>query len=363
MSDELYSSIVIGNDLFALAKFRALQQDAVSESSVVLVSEYSIEHHNKAFVKRPWPLRGKANIQAFEKAYPQIALKKDHKKALFLKEGRLKSFGGRARPEKLLWGEEFYTYPRAYVNTNDLSSLFGCLPSEDNIDNQVIVKDKVVGITRSQEASLTTYHLALASGRSILGKKIYWGEEPWAFLKLYSQRDELSTPLVTFCSSSKTPTSLYVDFTFHKPITSYEETIFIPLSYTYDHGHFIGEFFREEEKYKASFLTFVNVDEEDEEGVSRNIRLLKGRLQKIFPSFRKNLAHEAFLLNEQTAGQGMNSEFLLNANIQMDNIYFIGLNGMIQNPQKWSNVVSSSLDNISHLTRGLLSLVDGPRTN
>ncbi len=345
--------VVVGNDLFSLAQFLELQKIYWPNRSLLL-SKDEFDIHD-ILLKRPWPFRGKENIEIFQKAYPDVELNKDDRKALFLKEGRLKEFGGKARPEKLLWGEAFYTYPKASI---DIKNIFSFLKKSQGIifDGQTMIKDKIVSIEKSCEKKSTDYFLTLTNGQIIKCEKLYWGEGPWKFLELYCQKKNLNVDFVNSCRRSKMPSSLYVDFTFHDFITAYEETIFIPLSYTYEWGHFIGEFFQEEGEYKATFFVFVDLDEENEENISRKIRLLKRQLEKLFPSFRKKLSQERLSLNDQSASLKIDDEVLFNTKNRLPNLHFIGPNGAIRDPQKWKNSIKFPLREISHFSRGILSL-------
>ena len=352
-SYKVWPFIVVGNDLFSLAQFVEFHK-IYGTGSPLLLSKDELNIYD-ILPKRPWPFRGKGNVEIFQNVYPDIKLNKDDRMALFLKEGRLKSFGGRARPEKLLWGEAFYTHPRVSVDIKKIFSFLKKFQSM-NFDGQTMLKGSVISVERISEKTSANYNLTLSNGHSLKCEKLYWGEGPSKFLEIYSQKKELHVDLINCCRKLQTPSSLYVDFSFHGPVTDCEETLFIPLSYTYEWGHFIGEFFQEEEEYKATFLAFVDPDEEDEEGISRKIRLLKRQLEKLFPSFRKSLSQEVLSLNEQSANLGIDDEVFLEAKNSLPHLRFIGPNGVIRHPKKWKKSLNCPLREISHFSRAILSL-------
>ena len=343
----------MGDDFFATIQFLELQK-IHGVGKTILLSKHRIENKD-VYPKGPWNLRGKKNIEIFKNLYPHIELEEDRQETLFLKEGKLKRFGGRAKPEKLLWGESLYKEQRAKVNLKNIFSFPGHLQEEDLI-HQNVVRDKVVGIEKIQATAKNTYHLSLASGDNIGCEKLYWGAPPWEFLSLYSPKEQLKESFVTCCQNPRMPLSLSMDLEFQKPVTDHTETLFIPLSYTYDWGHFIGEFFMEKGVQKGVFLAFVNPEDDNEEGVTRKIHIFKRNIDKIFPTFKSSLAQESITLKEESARLDINDKILSQAENYPPNLFFIGHNGGIRDFKKRKSTVGKDLGKASHLLRGLLGL-------
>ena len=259
--------LVVGSDAFALEQFLELQKRYGTDRSLLL-SERRLGSAD-LFPKGPISLRGQDNIEAFRKCYSDISFEKGSDHCLLLKEGKWKRFVD-VKMSRLLWGEGFYTHHGAKV---DLKAIFPFLDDLGTVEmvNENIIKDKVLEIKKEQKG----YTLDLAGGSQVECSKLYWSEGSWKFYDLYSAKEELDDEFITFCQESKTPSSLYVNFEFTGTVTDCKETLFIPLSYTYDWGHFIGEFFQEDGIQKAVFVTFIDPDKDDEEVIAKKFDFLR----------------------------------------------------------------------------------------
>ena len=339
---------VVGSGLFPIAQFLKLESIHGSGGQV-LISERGASDQD-ILLQDPWPIRGQENIDLVKSLYPHLGLEENHRRALFLKEGKWREFGGRARPETLLPGEAFYTSPKARVNLEECFSLSPEILEEINTTPGPILRDSVVGITGGGPER---YQLSTAQGLSLLCDQLYWGEDPWNFLDVYTHKDNLGPNLIKFCTDPEMPSSLRLDFEFSTPITNRTETVFIPLSYTHEMGHFIGDFFMDMATPRASFFTFVNPNEENEEGLSRKIRLFKRNIKRVFPNFRKDLTRERISLDKQNGSPRVDDAlFFHGANPYRENLFFIGPNGALEDDRGAK---------ASHFVRGLLGLERGSK--
>ena len=104
----------------------------------------------------------------------------------------------------------------------------------------------------------------MANGLIIECENLYWGESPYQLYHLLSNKSVFDNETVEYLESTKTPLALYVNFNFENVVIDKEETIFFPLSFTHEWGHFIGDVSNVDEenvKQVARFVTFVNKEE------------------------------------------------------------------------------------------------------
>ena len=344
--------LVVGGDAFALEQFLDLRR-RYGSGRVVLSSARRINFPD-LLPKGPVSLRGQDNIEAFRYYCSGTGFEEDLTQCLLLKEGKWRPFVDKEM-SRLLWGENFYTHSGVKV---DWKGIFSFLDDSDAVErvNESIIRDKIIGIRKVPEG----YSLSLAGGGRLECTKLYWAEGPWRFYDLYSAKEDLDDAFMAFCQESKTPSSLYVDFEFKEFITDCRETLFIPLSYTHDWGHFIGEFFQEKGVQKAVFVNFVDPDNDDEEVIAKRIRLFKRNITKIIPTFKNSIVREFLFLDNQSPRSDINDEVFYSSPFAADQtLFFIGSNGALRKPEFWRDKLGVSLENISHLTRGILSLEKG----
>ena len=77
--------------------------------------------------------------------------------------------------------------------------------------------------------------------------------------------------------------------------------MFIPLSYTHEHGHYVGEFKTQNGHQVADFLHYIDENHASEEDISRIIRGLKKGFEKIFENFSKINFREYIALEDEIA--------------------------------------------------------------
>ena len=252
----------------------------------------------------PNTLRGEANINKFKKLFPDVELEISESPSEFFKELKWRPFGGRAKSEKLLWNEEFFIEKRADFN---IEKVFPFLSEQDlfneleaaRIDQRVIDIEKNVPTDLAEPAN---FNLVVANGDTVGCENLYWGQGPQSFFDLYSKKSELSDEFVQFCEATQAPAALYVRLDYDQIVTDKFETLFIPLSYTHEWGHFVGEFKTlNESAQRAEFVTFMDKDATTEDEITKKIRLLKKNLEKIFDVKNDHLKGEFIKLTDSSS--------------------------------------------------------------
>ncbi|PIP95807.1 MAG: hypothetical protein COW00_02735 [Bdellovibrio sp. CG12_big_fil_rev_8_21_14_0_65_39_13] len=278
--------IVVGEDVFAVSLYQTLVQK-YGESEVRILTDRTL-NQEEIYPKGPSPLRGEASIKLMEKLFPHLTISSIEKSSVFFKDMEFKPFSGRAKSEKLLWSEDFFVAPRAIIDWSAVCPVLNDQEALQKMD-QVRLNYLLSGIKKVEPNDLVEpahFQLQTTKGLDIECENLYWGRGPLSFLDLFQNKELLSDQFIEFCEHTRTPSTLHMKFEFETPITDMTETIFIPLSYTHEWGHFIGEFTEASEgKQIAEFMCFVDPEHNDEEELSKKVRMLKKSLEKIFEKF------------------------------------------------------------------------------
>ncbi|MCK5884635.1 MAG: hypothetical protein KAG61_13170 [Bacteriovoracaceae bacterium] len=339
-------SLVIGSDIYSLELYAQLKKKS---DSVILVSPKDFAAENiRPF--GPSTIRGRENIAIFQKLYPEASVSCDYGVSLFFKDQKWRKFGGRSKSEKLLDGEEFYTSPRTRINWNELFET----SSRESINS--IQEESLQLIPQAISFSDNTWNVKLSAGTDIRTTKLFWGERPDFFTDCFTESSKLPPALFEYAESTKSDGKYLVKLQLKEEFTDIQDTLFIPLSYTHDWGHYIGEIDSEDAK-KIEFVASIDLDQSSEEEVTRRIKTLKRSLDKIFPGFKKNVSSEYFSLFENSASTVIADEKYNNAKESLSGLVFIGENAPID------STYFATLENeevkvsrLSHLCRALISL-------
>ncbi len=302
-SKEIYKQhLVVGDDLFSVALYKELHKKFGADK-VALICAHAFNEQDLSPLG-PSTLRGEANISKFQTLFPDVDLKLTEAPSEFFKELKWRPFGGRAKSEKLLWNEEFFVKKRANFN---IESVFPFLNEEGLFDEleAARIDQRVVEIEKleaSDSEAPTNFSLKVSNGDVVGCEQLYWAQGPQSFFELYSDKAELSDEFVQFCEATQSPAALYVRLDYEKPVTDKFETLFIPLSYTHEWGHFVGEFncVGDEGHQRAEFVTFMDKDATTEEEITKKIRLLKKNLEKIFGVKNEYLTGEFIKLSDSS---------------------------------------------------------------
>ena len=345
--------LVVGKDLFALSLYNKLV-NLYGSSNVRLLSEDEVLESD-LLPKGPGTIRGEANREVFKSLYPELEFEAGQVNALFYKDMQWKSFFGRSKSEALKFNEEFFTGPRFDV---DLSKIFPEIAEPETLlasINLVAYKVKIKKIAKHEKG----FALECINGTEFFCQHLYFGQSPSRFLKHFEDKNHLSDSFIQFCESTSTPSALFVKFVFEKqPLTDMKETLFIPLSYTHEWGHFVGEFKDHKGKQEIEFMHFLDEDQTSEEDVSRIIRLLKKNMEKIFENFLKNSPRE-FIALEQNIGCLKIDDKLFHTGLEtsgetLSQLHFIGINAPFSDKQRIQSFFEYSSGSINGVTRGLI---------
>lgn len=288
--------VVYVQDIFDLIAYKKLKEE--HGEHVQFVSDAPVLR-DSFLTRGPQAIRGEASLEFLKNRFPNFEFTLRDFPSLFLKEGEWKDFKGRAKSEKLLAGEEFFTWKAIDF---DLASQFSFLAEESfwtTLESERLA-ERVVNIQREEGTGdmISPVHWALecGSGKVIECAELVFGGSPQALLNLIRDKNPLSDSFMEFCESTRSSAELAIRFNFRAPLHTGGETFFIPLSYTHDWGHFIGEFKGNE----AHFVHFFESNETSEEEVSRKLKLLKKSLEKIFPEFGEKYVAEYLVLRPES---------------------------------------------------------------
>lgn len=348
--------LVVGKDIFALSIYNELKKKYGAEK-VRLLSEDAILKSD-LLPKGPSTLRGETNQKIIRELYPQAVSFVGTEPAMFYKDMTWKNFGGRSKPEALKFNEEFYTNPRFDINAEEI------FPELKNADeflaeiNQEAYQVRLKSIKKAGEG----FSIECLNGTEFNCEKLYFGQSPYQYLQFYSNKSDLSDVFMEFCESTKTPSALFVKFVFEKPITDIKETLFIPLSYTHEWGHFVGEFNVTSNdtngEQTIEFIHFIDEDQSSEEEISRVIRLLKKSLEKIFEKFSKINAREYIVLEQEIGCLKIDNDLyvksLAHEKNESKNLFLLGINAPIVDAHCEDVSFEYSKNDVDVMARALL---------
>jgi hypothetical protein len=357
---EIYKKhIVFGNDLYSVDLYLFLVSKFGTDH-VALFSRHEITKETLKF-EGPSLLRTEACKQYLANIYPDLKITPETKKSVFFKEGIFKEFGGRARPETLLWGEESFIEKKADFKTEDVFPFLNDENLEQTLkENQFnFIAKEIVKLTPEDLLAPKNFEIRCTSGVHLACQKLYMGSGAQSFLNLFTNKEQLSNKFIEFCEDSKTPSSLYITFTFNEELTKNTETMFLPLSYTHEWGHFMGEFAptNEEGVQVARFLNFLDTDQTNEEGISKKIRLLKRQLEKIFKNFKTISYTEAITLTESSMCLKFDDSGYSEVKNDLENLIFVGASAPLESFEVVNDSFEYSSKDLFYLARGVASLV------
>ena len=346
--------LVIGKDIFSLSLYNDLKT-AHGAENVRLLSQDALLRSD-LLPKGPSSIRGETNQRLFKELYPDVAITKCSENSLFYKDMQWKSFGGRSKSEALKYDEGFFTGDRI---DPDFEQIFKNIPHSDEFVNQVSEEAyhvKIKSIRRSESGFI----VECINGTEFHCEHLYFGLSPYHYLEYYSEKSELSDAFIQFCESTKTSSALFVKYVFdEKPLSDMKETLFIPLSYTHEWGHFIGEFKDNNGVQEIEFMHFLEDHLMSEEDVSRVIRLLKKSMEKIFENFLKIKSREYISL-EQEIGCLKIDDTIFDKSWEEHpkehlNLAFIGINAPLSKQQREKFSFEYSPETANGVVRGLIA--------
>lgn len=348
--DNYTPHLVVGSDLFSLATYNTLVE-RFGRDNVEIISPTKITI-DEAKLIGPSGLRGKANTKVFRDMFPELDPKMQGEHSLFYKESKLHSFNSRTKPEKLLWGEEFFKDPRIETNLDTLFPFLKDVNFFKDLNHKRYTISAITLLTSVDLIEPKNFKLETSKDVSLFCDKLYFGEGPSSFGRLILPREAVSTAFLEFCSKTAAPLSLNIKLIFDSPITKTFETLFIPLSFTYEWGHFIGEFTNECE---ANFVCYMDENLTGVDDVSKKFRILIRNLEKVFPDIKKTRYKKYISLNKKTPCQEIDDSEFQQISTELPNLHLIGFNAPIINAEEITQRFGYSSSNCTHLIRGFLN--------
>jgi len=352
---EFHQFLIVGSDPFSLKMFYQLHLK--NPGQVKIISPLPISENNLQPLG-PNSLRGEENIQVVSRLFPEILGTSESPVPSFLKDQKFRAFGGRSKSETLLHGEAFFTQtPHPYNQTQVFPYLSN--PEFLQLVNQHRLACGIKNIAKIAAIDLverSQWQIECFNGSDLECEHLVWGLSPYVFLQQFSAKEELSNEFIEFCEKTHAPASLEVKMWFKHPITDMENTLFFPLSYTHEWGHFVGEFSHvENSEQLASFVTFLEKEHTSEEHVSKIIHIFKKNLEKIFPQFSANFSREHIVLDEDTPCLKIDDSLFASTAGSVEGLHFVGCNGPLAFPLVEGDSCEDSCESVSFLARGIIN--------
>ncbi|MCB9060139.1 MAG: hypothetical protein H6622_01285 [Halobacteriovoraceae bacterium] len=347
-------NIVYGDNLSAVLIFEQLMQKNGTDN-VVLITPRKLLSQN---VETTYPrsLRGDINFFVFNKYIEKIDASFSGP-SQFFKDLTLKQFGGRSKSEQLLNNEEFYTWPYFEYDFDQVT-----LKAKDIVENnRTFFKEKMITQIETIESSelieKKNILLTCSNGEKIYCENLYFARNPFEFYLKFENKAILSNEFIEFCEQAKGPNILSVKLNFNKNITEDFNTLFLPLSYTHEWGHFIGEFEKFKDNFQsATFIHHVDSDHTTEDDVSRKLKLLKKQLFKVYPDAEGHVIEEFISLNEEASSENLDDQkYFQGENEIFTNIHFVGENAPLKIINS-DDELAQFPGKCSHITRALASV-------
>ncbi len=343
-------NLIVGSDIFTASLFNKLSGESKENIKVLSDAKFSEDNLNSL---GPSCIRGEANIDLLK------SFDGEHQvhDSLFYKDMKFHKFNSRSKPMKLLWGEDYFTQKSVKVNEKKVLGLDNPKQLIKEINNS-LYELRIASVEKLEATELIQkkeWAVHCTNGQVIECENLYWGETPYLFLKLLSNKKLLDNPTVEFLESTKTPCALYVQLFFEKELIDKNETLFFPLSFTHEWGHFIGDVITEESTQTARFVTYVDKDESSEEDISKKIRLLKKNLEKNFEQFKGANYKEQVILSDFAPCSKIDDTLIEQSKLFAGTLKFFSYNAPIRISDDLNERFGDSVGASSHFVRGLLS--------
>ncbi len=345
--------LVVGKDIFSLSVYNELKQTHGPENVRLLSQDALLK--SDLLPKGPSSIRGETNQRMFKELFPEVTITKCGESSLFYKDMTWKSFGGRSKPEVLKYDEGFYTGDRLDPVFDEVFKNVSMTEEYIEKANKEAYQVNVKAISKNEEG----FVVECINGTEFHAEHLFFGLSPSHYLDFYKEKNLFSDSFIQFCESTKTCSALFVKFVFEdRPLSDLKETLFIPLSYTHDWGHFIGEFRSVNGVQEIEFMHFLEDQVMSEEDVSRVIRLLKKSMEKIFEDFLKIKVREFISLEQEIGCLKIDDTLFLKSlesgKDETKNLVFIGINAPAINEHGVSNMFEYSSETLNGVMRGLL---------
>ena len=232
--------VILGNDVFSVACWYNLVFGQKRDAQL-FCWQASPQRLADWFWQGPTWLRGQINQQAVQDYAPHLALHA-YQDPLFYKETQWRSFHSRMKPQPLL-GEEAYFTATGY--DFDWAKLYPFL-AEDKLLEHPSVQNKIPRVIRAlaveDPISPVWWQVEFSDGSAVQCQDLIWGGSTSEFKALYQgQTRQLPDAVISHLMRQEPLAIWALRFELDALPELMANTFFIPLSYTYDEGHFIGE--------------------------------------------------------------------------------------------------------------------------
>lgn len=340
--------LVIGNDYYIGKSYLNLLSQYESDQ-IEFISDQDIQQSNFQ-LKGPSSVRGKENIELYEVLFNQS--ESIQVESLFFKDLKFREFGKRSKSFKLLSGEDFYTLPTVKISDyprlsdEEYSEIQGSVSTHNIIKIKHVLADDLV--------EQTHWEVTISNGKICMCEELIWGKSPLSFYEILDKDSSAIKPIGQFCDGLVPTSSLHISLEYKEKISDSDKTLLVPLSYTHDHGHFIGEVINEEGKgSKTEFVHFFQHTEINEEELSRKIRILKKAIDKVFELKQSTITSEFITISHSAFVEKFNDQLFHNTKEDL-HLSFVGESGYI--PKSKYELYGEKLSSCSYMIRGLLTI-------
>jgi len=320
--------LVVGSDLHALKTFYYLQKK-FGNGDVGLLAEKKLSEDD-LHLFGPSTLRGEDNFKMLHKYFPAFELMASEKPNLFLKEGEWRAFGGRSKGEILLAGEEHFISHRVYFKENDFFDSFIQKDSLTEIQKKSFIRSpsKIYKQTPDDLIEKVNWKIECVGGDTFECEHLIWAYSPERFMRALESKNLYSTSFIEMCEKFASKCVLYVRLHASEKLVDAQETLFIPLSYTHEWGHFIGEWTDIGEGQRGDFLHYIDKEQMNEDEVAKRLRHLKKSLEKLFEKYDEKKVREFVALSENGGSHKIDSPDSIFAADDFNHLFFAGENAL-----------------------------------
>ncbi len=351
-----HRNIIVGSDAHSLECFALLNK---STEDVYILSEAPLSATSIA-LDGPNQLRGEQNLKGLVSIYPELEFSLSEQKICFYKDLKFKEFGGRAKSEPLLKGEDFFTSPSICAPMAELFPGMNNSEVKEKAFSRQINKrlTKIEIVSPSNFAEPVNFILYCGDNTELHAENLIWCRTPYELTDLLEDSKKISPELLEYCHQTRAYSALYLTFPLKKEIQLPCETFFIPLSFTHEWGHFIGELLPASSAPhfgKLQFVMYLDTNESSEEVISRNIKILKRHLEKIFKNIKEIFGDEVISLSSDISGQKIVSKPLERESLLGKNLFFINGSAPFAHLSEEKKSFDDSVFSSTHLSRALIS--------
>ena len=342
--------VIIGHDLGAILKLIELRKDNPAEH-VRLISNKPLSQKSilEDYQKSVSLIRSPSAVEAIYKKFFNAQILPQTTEPVFYKDGKFHDFSGRAKPMELVRNELFFSSKgydfqvESFFEASDWENLDELLKtSQDMKIFESIVKTDPADLVDKEEWSLTFKDFT-----ELGTENLYVSFAPHKFLNLITNKNDLDSSLIDFCSATESLSAMNVSFELAKDFGHTSQTLFVPQSMTHEWGHFIiefGEFKNTHKTATCNVLFLVNEEEPQAEDLGGKIKLMKRVLERVFTDFEKSIKSETIRFDEDMFIEGVKDQALRDVLAKYPTLQFLGQ----------SKLVDPELSGEQYLTRTLI---------